>query len=131
MAAMPKSPGTPYRAVKQLALYERLVATQPGVDRKGATLPYTSANGHMFSYLDAEGTLALRLGPADRQAFLDRFDARPMVAHGREQQEYVAVPAALLESTDELAPWFAASLAHATSLKAKPKPKPKPKRSEG
>jgi hypothetical protein len=38
-----------------LALYEKLVATNPGVERKGATMPYTSVNGHMFSLLTKEG----------------------------------------------------------------------------
>src|SRR5262245_35597433 len=35
----------------KLKLYEKLVATNPKVERKGATMPYTSLNGHMFSYL--------------------------------------------------------------------------------
>ena len=34
-----------------LASYEALVATGPGVERKGKTMPYTSVNGHMFSFL--------------------------------------------------------------------------------
>ena len=34
----------------KLALYEKLVATDPNVERKGATMPYTSLNGHMFSF---------------------------------------------------------------------------------
>jgi hypothetical protein len=116
---MPQKPGGPYPHAAELACYERLVATQPGVERKGATLPYTSANGNMFSYLDASGTLALRLSPTDRLAFLARYDARLMVAHGRQQLEYVAVSAPLLERTDELEPWFARSLAFATALKPK------------
>ena len=45
----------------KLALYEKLVATNPKVERKGATVPYTSVNGHMFSYLSKEAKLALRL----------------------------------------------------------------------
>jgi hypothetical protein len=39
----------------KLALYEKLVATNPDVERKGATVPYTSVNGHMSSYLSKEG----------------------------------------------------------------------------
>ena len=45
----------------KLALYEKLAATKPNVERKGDTVPYTSLNGHMFSYLSKEGKLALRL----------------------------------------------------------------------
>ena len=35
----------------KVALYEKLVATNPKVERKGDTVPYTSLNGRMFSYL--------------------------------------------------------------------------------
>ena len=38
-----------------LALYEKLVATNPNVERKGDTMPYTSLNGHMFSLLTKQG----------------------------------------------------------------------------
>jgi hypothetical protein len=47
--------------LEKLKLYEKLVATNPNVQRKGDTVPYTSLNGHMFSNLSKEGKLALRL----------------------------------------------------------------------
>ena len=37
-----------------LERYDRLIATQPDVARKGATMPYTSVNGHI-EILDATG----------------------------------------------------------------------------
>ena len=36
----------------KLELYEKLIATNPDIERKGDVHPYTSANGHMFTYLD-------------------------------------------------------------------------------
>ena len=36
---------------EKIALYEKLVAALPGVERKGADNPYTSLNGNMFSLL--------------------------------------------------------------------------------
>ena len=53
-----------------LALYEKLVATHPEVERKGDRMPYTSLNGHMFSFLTSTGTLSLRLPAEARDAFL-------------------------------------------------------------
>ena len=44
-----------------LALYDKLVATNLAVERKGATVPYTSLNGHMFSYINTDGSVVLRL----------------------------------------------------------------------
>jgi len=55
-----------------LALYEKLVTTNPRVERKGATIPFTSLNGHMFSYLGKTDEMALRLPSGKREAFLKR-----------------------------------------------------------
>ena len=40
----------------KLVLYEKLIATNPAVERKGDTMPYTSLNGHMFSLLAKDGS---------------------------------------------------------------------------
>ena len=87
-----------------------MVATIDAVERKGATMPYTSRNGHMFSFLDPKGSLALRLSADDRDAFLARYRGTLVEQHGRVMQEFVVVPDDLLERTDELAGWFSAQL---------------------
>ena len=109
----------------KLALYEKLVATNPAVERKGATVPYTSLNGHMFSYLGKEGTLALRLPAGEREAYLKKYDARLCQAYGTVQPEYVEVPDSLLSATRELKKYFDASYAYVASLKPKPTAKKK------
>jgi hypothetical protein len=91
---------------QKLELYEKLIAANPGVERKGATVPYTSLNGHMFSYLSKEGKLALRLPAEAREAFLKKYKARLCQAYGIVQAEYVEVPDALLPKTQELKKFF-------------------------
>jgi hypothetical protein len=108
-----------------VAHYERLVATAPGIERKGATFPYTSLNGNMFSLLTREGTLALRLPEAEREAFLSKYRTTPVEQYGVVMKEYVAVPASLLANTDELAPYFRLSVAYARTLRPKPTTRPK------
>jgi hypothetical protein len=105
---------------ERLDLYDRLIATRPGVERKGATMPYTSLNGHMFSFLTEAGTLALRLPASERVAFCDRYGTTLHEAHGTIMKEYVTVPDSLLEDTESLARWFAASHEYVESLKPKP-----------
>ena len=56
----------PHAPAEKVALYEKLVATNPKVERKGAANPYTSLNGHMFSQLLPSGRVSLRL-PADER----------------------------------------------------------------
>jgi hypothetical protein len=108
----------------KLELYEKLVATLPGVPRKGATVPYTSVNGHMFSYLSKAGALALRLPAEARDAFLKKYKTTLCKQYGVVQKEYVEVPAALLKKTSELKAYFAMSFAYVSALKPKPKKKP-------
>jgi hypothetical protein len=45
----------------RVRLYERHVAAHPFMERKGATMFYTSVNGHMFSCLNKQGEIGLRL----------------------------------------------------------------------
>jgi hypothetical protein len=108
-----------------LDLYEKLVATNPKIERKGATVPYTSLNGHMFSYLSKEGKLALRLPPDERSVFLKKYKAKLCEAYGKVQPEYVEVPDSLLKETGELKKFFDASYAYVGSLKPKPTTKKK------
>lgn len=103
----------------KLALYDKLVATNPKVERKGATVPYTSLNGHMFSYLSKDGKLALRLPDEAREAFLKKYKAKLCEAYGRVQPEYVEVPDALLAATAELKKYFSISYEYVNSLKPK------------
>ena len=110
-----------------LELYDNLVATNPKVERKGATVPYTSFNGHMFSYLSKEGKLALRLPTEPREAFLKKYKAKLCEAYGVVQPEYVEVPDALLSSTRELKKFFDISFEYVSSLKPKPTTKKKKK----
>jgi hypothetical protein len=109
----------------KLALYEKLVATVPGVERKGATVPYTSLNGNMFSYLSKTGTLALRLPEPAREAFMTRYKTTLCKQYGIVQKEYIEVPDALLQKTAELKKHFAESFKYVSSLKPKPTTRPK------
>jgi hypothetical protein len=108
---------------EKLELYEKAVATVPGIERKGATVPYTSRNGNMFSYLHASGAVALRLPAGEREKFLEKHKTKLFEAYGMVQKEYVTVPDGLLAKTRELAPYFKMSYEYAGSLKPKPSKK--------
>jgi len=117
MVAVKKASGT--HSAELIQQYDRLIAAQPGVVRKGATMPYTSVNGHMFSFLTETGALALRLPAGDREAFLERHGASLHEAHGKVMKEYVSVPAALFRDTERLLPYFQSSFAYVASLRPK------------
>ena len=103
-----------------VALYEKLVATIPNLERKGATMPYTSHNGNMFSFLAKDGSLALRLGVEEREAFIKKYKTNLVEANGTILKEYVAVPKKLQADIKALKPYFGQSFAYVATLKPKP-----------
>ncbi len=103
-----------------IAFYDKVIGTMKDVERKGATVPYTSLNGHMFSYLTKEGSLALRLPKDAIEGFLTKYKTSLCEAYGVVQKEYVMVPENLLKNTAELKKHFAVSYNYVASLKPKP-----------
>ena len=87
---------------------------------KGAKNPYTSRNGHMFSFLTPEGTLALRLSDELGDDFRSSHDSGPVMAYGSVMRGYVSVPDSLFQDTDQAAEWFAKSFEWIGTLAPKP-----------
>jgi hypothetical protein len=110
---------------ERLEAYDHLIGLQPGLERKGASLPYTSINGHMTSFVDASG-IALRLAPPDRDAFIAAYTSSLHTAHGATMREYVTIPDAALADVTGLIDWFARSVAYVGSLKPKPARRARP-----
>jgi hypothetical protein len=103
----------------KLAHYDALIATDPRAERKGATIPYTSANGKMFTYLSPTGDLRLRLPADERDAFLKKYRTKLAVSNGVVMKEFVAVPPGLFARTAELKPYLRISRAYAEQLGTK------------
>ncbi|MEM9566010.1 MAG: TfoX/Sxy family protein [Actinomycetota bacterium] len=121
---MPKGsdyPGPP----EALARYLALVESSGNSEVKGAKNPYTSRNGHMFSFLDPEGTLALRLSDEATEEFRDRYDSGPVIQYGKTMQGYSSVPADLADDADELLAWYDRSWTWIGTLDPKPTTKKK------
>ena len=117
---MTKKEPTPPLSPATLDSYDRLIATIPELKRKGENNPYTSLNGHMFSFLGEDGLVAIRLPQGAREAFLEKYHSQLCIAHGTVMKEYISVPADLLAHTEELKPIFETSFAYVKSLKPKP-----------
>jgi hypothetical protein len=116
MAAKKAKPQIPS---DKLALYDKLISTNPRIERKGVTMPYTSLNGHMFTYLSSAGSLGIRLPKNEREEFLRKYKTTLYESHGAILKEYVTVPAKLLEKTSELKKYLDISYEYIKTLKPK------------
>jgi hypothetical protein len=77
-----KTPKRVAAPADKAALYEQLVATNPDIELKGATHPYTSLNGNMFTYPHPSGSMALRLPADERDEFLKKYKTTLFEAYG-------------------------------------------------
>jgi hypothetical protein len=103
----------------KLELYEKLIATCPEIERKGDVHPYTSVNGHMFTYLDQTGVLGMRLPANEVEAFLKNYKTSLFVSYGVVKKDWVTVPDALLKDTKTLKKYLKSSYEHTKTLKPK------------
>lgn len=104
----------------KLALYDSLIAQHPEIQRKGKNNPYTSVNGHMFSFMDKEGFMSLRLSKEEREAFMEKYDTQLSFQYNTVMKEYVVVPHDLLTDQETMADYLQVSYAYVSSLKPKP-----------
>lgn len=111
--------------IEALTAYDALISKNPDIERKGKTTPYTSLNGHMFSFLSKHGVMGLRLSEADREDFITAFNSELMKQHGRVMKEYVTIPNDLLQDTARLSEYLQKSLTYVSGLKPKPSKKKK------
>ena len=117
----PKKAMTPAEKVDlKVDLYDKLIATLPEIERKGAANPYTSLNGNMFTLLQDSRSLAIRLPQDKREEFLKKYKTTLFKAYGVVMKEYVAVPDELLKNTKELQKYLEFSYDYVKTLKPKP-----------
>lgn len=87
---------------------------------KGAKNPYTSRNGHMFSFLDRDGTMAIRFSDDLTEKFRSRYESGDVIQYGATMRGYSSVPGDLLADTGELLDWFERSWNWIGTLPPKP-----------
>jgi hypothetical protein len=108
-----------------IAMYDRILAAHPQLERKGKASAYTAMNGNMFSFVGPDGEMCIRLSKDDIAAFGAEYDASPVIRYNSVMNGYVAVSQELLDNEDALGAWFAKSVTFAATLKPKPTKKKK------
>ena len=112
--------GSDYQGPAEALERYAVVVEAAGEPVRGAKNPHTSRNGHMFSFLDGDGTMALRLSEELANEFFSRYESGPVKQYGSVMRGYVSIPDDLLSDTEELGLWFAKSYDWIGTLEPKP-----------
>jgi len=104
----------------QLAIFDRLVEACPDFERKGKKMIYTSANGYMFSLLNKEAEIGIRLSKESQKAFIaEHPGSGPYKSHGATMKDYVLVPEDLLKDEARVVEYMKESHAFVMTLPPK------------
>lgn len=103
----------------QLKIYDELVSQCPRFERKGKTMPYTSANGYMFSLLNKDGQLGIRFSKSVQEKYINQMPTSLFKSHGAIMKGYILIQDFMFDDLDELARYLNESYDYVMSLDPK------------
>jgi hypothetical protein len=104
---------------EKFAKYDELIAMCPRFERKGKTVPYTSANGHMFSQLNKDGELGIRFSNAVQEKYMQELDTTTFKSYGATMRGYILIPEEMWNDLDNLASYLNEGYDYVMSLEPK------------
>lgn len=104
---------------ENLERYDELVAKCPRFERKGKTMPYTSANGYMFSLLNKDGQFGIRFSKTVQEKYIKEFNTTIFKSYGAVMKGYVLIPDHMLEDLDTLSVYLIESYDYVMTLEPK------------
>ncbi len=104
---------------ERLKNYDDLVAKCPRFERKGKSVPCTTANGHMFSTLNKAGEIGIRFSKERQEKYIKEWDTTLFKSYNSVMRGYVLIPDQMLEDLDTLAHYLDESYDYVMSLEPK------------
>lgn len=104
---------------EKLAIYEEAITRCPHFDRKGKTMPYTSANGHMFSQLNKDDQLGIRFSKEVQEKYISELGTGHFRSYGAIMRGYVLMPESIWDDVEKIAALLNEGYAYVMSLEPK------------
>lgn len=102
-----------------LKIYDDITEACNGFERKGKTMIYTSSNGYMFTLLNKDAEIGIRLPKEEAATFIEKHDTGFYYSHGAKMKDYVLVPESLWNDKKLMVSYFEQSFAYVNSLPPK------------
>ncbi len=104
---------------EKLKIYDQLVAKCDRFERKGKTMPYTSANGYMFSLFNKAGEIGLRFSKEVQEKYIKEFETTIYKSYNAVMRGYVLIPECMLKDLGKLSEYLDESYDYVMSLPPK------------
>lgn len=104
---------------EKLKIYDELVSKCQRFERKGKTVPYTSANGHMFSILNNAGEIGIRFSKEVQKKYIEEWDTTIFKSYNSIMHGYVLIPERMHQDLGRLTKYLNESYDYVMSLEPK------------
>ena len=104
---------------ENLKIYDKLVAKCDRFERKGKTMPYTSANGHMFSLYNKAGEIGIRFSKEVQKKYIEELETTIYKSYNSIMHGYVLIPKRMWKDLNKLAKYLNESYDYVMSLPPK------------
>jgi hypothetical protein len=85
-----------------LKIYKKLVSSCCRFELKGKTMPYTSANGHMFSQLNKDGEIGIRFSKEVQMKYMKEFKTDYFKSYSAILKGYILIPEIMFKDIDKM-----------------------------
>ena len=104
---------------ENLKIYDELVDQCPRFERKGKTVPYTSANGYMFSLINKAGELGIRFSKEVQKQYMEKYETTLFKSYNSIMHGYILITEEMLKDHKNLVGLLNESYDHVMSLPPK------------
>ncbi len=102
---------------EKLKIYDLLVDKCSRIERKGKTMPYTSANGYMFSLFNKDCEIGIRFSKEVQEKYIKEFNASIYKSYGAVMKGYVLISEPMLQDLETVAKYLNESYDFRTQIK--------------
>jgi hypothetical protein len=104
---------------EKLKIYDELVAKCERFERKGKTMPYTSANGYMFSLYNKACEIGIRFSKEVQKKYMEEYNTTIYKSYNAVMHGYILITEEMLEDLNNVAKLLDESYDYVMSLEPK------------
>lgn len=104
---------------EKLKIYDELVAKCERFERKGKTMPYTSANGYMFSLYNKACEIGIRFSKEVQKKYMEEFNTTIYKSYNAVMHGYILITEEMLEDLNNVAKLLNESYDYVMNLEPK------------
>ena len=103
----------------KLKKYDELVSKCPRFERKGKTMPYTSANGYMFSLFNKANEIGIRFSKEVQKKYMEEYDTTIYKSYNSVMHGYILITKEMIKDLNNVAKLLDESYDYVMSLEPK------------